>query len=97
MRFEWDETKYRINRAKHGIEFEYAQRVWDDPHHLILIDIDSSEEERWLAIGNIGYMTIVVAVHTYRGDEDDPVIRIISARKATKHERARYEERAFGR
>jgi len=95
MRFEWDENKNRINKSKHGIDFEYAQRVWDDPNFLILIDINSSEEERWLAIGHVGHMSVVVAVHTYRGDDDDPVIRIISARKATKHERTRYEEEAL--
>jgi uncharacterized DUF497 family protein len=97
MRFEWDENKNRINLSKHGVAFEYAQRIWDDPDHLVLIDNGSVDEERWLAIGNIGYATIVVAVHTYRGTENDPVIRIISARKATKHERTNYEKTAFGR
>lgn len=92
MRFEWDENKNRINKSKHGIDFEYARHVWDDPNYLILVDVNSFEEERWLAIGNVGHVSVVVAVHTYRGDEDDPIVRIISARKATRHERTRYEE-----
>jgi uncharacterized protein len=96
MRFEWDSNKNKTNLTKHGIAFEYAQRIWDDPDCLVMLDIGSQDEERWLAIGNIGYMTIVVAVHTYRGDEDDPVIRIISARKATKNERVNYEKNKFG-
>ena len=62
----------------------------------MMIDISSSDEERRLAIGNIGCASVVVVVHTDRGDEDEPVIRIISARKATKHEQARYEKEAFG-
>ena len=97
MRFEWDENKRRINLAKHGIDFEYSMRVWADPHHLIVGDTNSNDEERWIAIGNVGYTAVVVAVHTYRGDEDDYIVRIISARKATKHERINYEKEAFGR
>jgi uncharacterized DUF497 family protein len=88
--------KEPINKRKHGISFEIAMRVWDDPHYLMMIDVSSSDEERWLAIGNIGYASVIVVVHADRGDEDDLVIRVISARKATKHEQARYDKEAFG-
>jgi uncharacterized protein len=96
VRFEWDEEKNRINKRKHGISFEIAVQVWDDPHYLMVIDVSSSDEERWLAVGSIGYASIIVVVHTDRGDAEDPVIPIISARKATKHEQTRYEKEAFG-
>jgi uncharacterized protein len=92
MRFEWDETKNRSNVVKHGIDFEYAKRIWDDINLVTILDINSVEEERWLAIGMIGISSLLVAVHTDRNRDGDDIIRIISARKATKHERSLYEK-----
>ena len=91
MQFEWDENKNRLNKAKHGVSFEYACEIWLDPKHLLLFDGSSISEERWLAIGTVGSYSLVVAVHTHRGTDDQEIVRIISARKATPVERRRYE------
>jgi uncharacterized DUF497 family protein len=90
MQFEWDESKNRINKAKHGISFELATKIWFDLQHLLLVDGSFADEERWLAIGTVGSHTLLVAVHTYRGTEDQETVRIISARKATPNEVRRY-------
>lgn len=92
MRFEWDLEKARRNLAKHGISFEVAQGIWDDPLHVIVPDRFEDGEERWHAIGAINSVVIVVVVHTYPDEEDAHCIRIIGARKATRHERKSYEE-----
>ncbi|MGH8378527.1 MAG: BrnT family toxin [Gammaproteobacteria bacterium] len=91
MRFEWDPGKDEINLAKHGVSFEVATRVFDDPRHLSVKDRHVSGEERWQTLGLVGGMVVLLVAHTYREDDDDEVIRIISARKATTHERQIYE------
>jgi uncharacterized protein len=88
----WDERKSASNLAKHGINFETAQLVFDDPMALTQFDLHSSGEERWQTIGVIGPATIFVA-HT--APENGEPGRIISARKATRHERKAYEEGEF--
>jgi uncharacterized protein len=94
QQFEWDEQKSRSNRNKHRIDFETARSVWADPLMVILPDRMADGEERWHAIGVVGPVTVVVVVHVYP-DLDNPLrIRIIGARKATSHERRRYEEGA---
>jgi uncharacterized DUF497 family protein len=93
MRWTWDPDKARTNLAKHGIGFDLARRVWDDPLHVIVPDRIENGEERWHAIGMVGDVAILVVVHAYRGD-DGGIIRIIGARKATPHERRRYEQEA---
>ncbi|SMF71247.1 hypothetical protein SAMN02982989_3997 [Xaviernesmea oryzae] len=93
-RFEWDAQKARTNKDKHKVSFELAQHIWDDPLHVIIPDTVYEGEERWLAVGSIGPVTVLVAAHVYRGDDVGEVIRIISARRATPHERKRYEEEA---
>lgn len=90
MRFEWDEEKNRSNRAKHKVSFERAKRVFDDPHHLSLRD-DRETEERWLTFGLVDGAVVLVVAHTLEGDDDEEIIRIISARKATRRERERYD------
>lgn len=89
MRFEWDEEKNRINRRKHKISFETAVQAFHDPHALAILDRVVNQEERWLTIGSVGPLIILVVTHTVRED-DDEVILIISARKATPRERAIY-------
>jgi uncharacterized DUF497 family protein len=91
LRFEWDEDKARRNLAKHGIAFDLAKRVWDDPMHVIIPDRIDENEMRWHALGVVGAETLLVVVHVYRG-HDDVNIRIIGARKATRQERRHYEE-----
>ncbi len=95
-RFEWDPQKARINEAKHKISFELAQQIWDDPLRMIIPDAVYDGEERWLAIGLVGPVAMLVVAHVYRDNDLGEVIRIISARKATAHERKRYEhERSY--
>lgn len=92
MRFEWDAEKARSNLVKHGVAFDLARRVWDDPMHVIVPDRVENDELRWHAIGVVGAEMLLVVVHTYR--DDDRCVRIIGARKATRRERRRYEEEA---
>lgn len=94
MKFEWDEDKNRINRAKHGISFDYACEIWLDPSYVIFEDRAWASEERWIAIGLVEGQFVLLAVHTYRGGDED-IVRIISARKATPHEHRRYQEGNF--
>lgn len=91
MRFEWNKAKARSNLAKHGVSFELARRVWDDPLHVILPDRVEDGEQRWHAIGVVGSLTILVVVHVYPDESDETTVRIIGARKATRCERRRYE------
>ena len=92
LRFEWDPRKDAENRRKHGLSFDEAQTVFADEHALLLDDPDhSATEDRFILLGLSAAFRVLVVVHGYR-DRDD-TIRIISARKATKRERQRYDER----
>ena len=88
MQFEWDEQKEKINIKKHGLDFETASRVFDDENRLEWYDENHSEyEDRYITIGLIDDIAcIIMAVYTER----EEVIRIISARRATKQEREMY-------
>ncbi|MFA6020186.1 MAG: BrnT family toxin [Rhodospirillales bacterium] len=92
MRFEWDAAKDRANRNKHGVSFELARQVFEDPFHLSVQDRIEGSEERWQTIGLVGGAAVLLVAHTWREDDGVEVVRIISARKATKQERRRYEE-----
>jgi len=92
MRVEWDEAKNEINRKKHGIAFETAQLVFDDPCCVTFVERLTDGEERWHAIGSIENIIILVVVHTYREEVPDEVVRIISARPATRRERKLYAQ-----
>lgn len=94
MQFEWDPAKARSNLAKHGVSFELACRVWDDPLHVIVPDRVVDGEQRWHAIGMVGNVTVLVVVHSWPRGEEINLARIIGARKATPHERRRYEAEA---
>jgi uncharacterized DUF497 family protein len=90
LRFDWDERKNRGNRTKHGVRFEEAQSAFRDPHGRVFHDPEHSEEDdRFILIGLSSTARPLVVVH-YK--ESDSVIRIISARKATKKEFIFYEE-----
>ena len=96
MRWIWDDNKNRANKRKHGLGFDTARLVFDDPMMAHRLDVDSVEE-RWLTIGAIGGLVLVVA-HTWPKPEAESGIevgRIISARKATVRERRVYEEENF--
>ena len=92
--FEFDPAKAAANVAKHGVSFELAQTVWDDPLHLIVPDRVADGERRYHAIGLVGHVVLLVVVHMYPGGEDEDRVRIIGARRATRHERRRYEDEA---
>jgi|SRR6266403_2268055 len=92
MRLEWDEAKNRRNLAKHCISFETAKLVFEDPHALSIQDRAVEDEERWQTLGMIGGLVVVLVAHTYREENGEEVIRLISARKATPLERRAYEE-----
>lgn len=92
MRLEWDEQKSRSNLAKHKVSFETARFVFDDPWALSVPDRVVEDEERWQTLGLVAGTVVLLVAHTYREEEGDEVIRIISARKATRHERRVYEE-----
>ena len=92
MHFEWDENKDRTNRAKHGVSFETARLVFDDPLHISMEDRSENGEERWRTLGLAGSVVLLVVAHTYRDSDAGEALRIISARKATKGERIRYEQ-----
>ena len=91
MQFEWDENKNKINQRKHRISFDEVTSVFRDAFAIVFDDPDHSEnEERFLIIGTSDKRGICLVSHCYRGQ--DQVIRIISARKATKTESNIYEE-----
>lgn len=91
VQFEWDERKNKTNREKHGVWFEEAQTVFEDNNARVFFDkTHSSHEERYLIIGLSFSSRIIMVVHCFR--QNDQIIRIISARKATKKERSVYEK-----
>ena len=91
IRFEWDTNKNEINKKKHNVSFEEAQTVFYDERALVIDDPEHSiEEERFIILGFSEKANLLVVCHCYR--ESDSVIRIISARKATKTEQSYYEE-----
>lgn len=92
--FEWDSKKARSNLHKHGIRFEDAVQVFDDPYHLSRQERYQNGEWRRQSIGLMyGIIVILVAHNTVRYESGDEIIRIISARKADRRERNRYERR----
>ena len=92
IRFEWDEEKNLVNQKKHHLSFETASLVFDDPLHRSIFDQIVDREERWKTICLVQGLAMVVVAHTYREDDGEIVIRIISARRTTRHERRKYEE-----
>jgi len=92
LRFEWDEKKYTLNQSKHGISFLEAQSAFADENGLLLDDPDhSAEEARYLLLGMSSKLRLLVISHTYR--REDLIVRIISARKATRMEQRQYWSR----
>ncbi|MGA3279530.1 MAG: BrnT family toxin [Smithella sp.] len=92
LRFEWDEKKYNLNQRKHGISFLEAQTAFSDENGLLLDDPDHSlEEDRYIILGMSSKLRLLVIFHTYR--KEDLIVRIISARKATRMEQRQYWSR----
>jgi uncharacterized DUF497 family protein len=93
--FGWDEAKNRRNQRKHGVRFQDARRVFDDPNALMALDDVERGEERWRAIGRVDAITVVVVAYAVRIRAETEAIRIISARKASQEEFDRYEAQTF--
>ena len=92
MRFEWDNSKNKENIKKHNVSFNDAKEVFDDPLHIAILDERFSYfEERWITLGETNKQKLLVVANLYFDDNDEEVIRIISAREATKHEQRQYE------
>jgi hypothetical protein len=89
MPFEWNENKGERNLSKHGVSFEEAKTVFDDPLYVDFYDPDHSEdEERYLIVGESNQGRVLIVSYTERGNS----IRLISAREVTRTEREAYEE-----
>ncbi len=95
-RFEWDAAKAEGNRLKHGLTFDTALRAFDDPFALSVQDRLEDGEARWNTLGLVdGYLLLLVAHTVYEVSEDGAeveIVRIISARRADRSERRRYED-----
>jgi uncharacterized DUF497 family protein len=89
VQFEWDSAKATSNLSKHGISFNEARTVFDDPLYVDFYDPDHSDEEhRYIIIGESQQGRLLMVSYTERGD----TIRIISSREVTPSEREAYEE-----
>ena len=89
LRFEWDPRKAAANVRKHGVTFADAQTVFGDEQARLIDDPDhSSDEERFLILGLAAGLRLLVVAHCYR--KAGGVIRIISARRATRDEQRFY-------
>lgn len=92
LHFEWDEEKNALNKRKHRGSFEEARTAFYDEHALVIADPDHSEDEdRFILLGLSSSLRLLVVCHCYRQNEN--VIRIFSARKATRAEQTQYEDR----
>jgi uncharacterized DUF497 family protein len=89
LHFEWDEAKAKVNIAKHGVSFDEAKTVFYDDRARLIADPDHSEgEERFILLGCSSGLRLLIVCHCYR--TKDGVIRLISARRATKREAVFY-------
>lgn len=90
-KFEWDETKAESNQQKHGVSFTEAETVFYDPNALMLYDENHSlDEDRYIMLGVSSSLRLLVVCHVPR--QNNEVIRIFSARTATKQERQQYRD-----
>ncbi|HAM53344.1 MAG TPA: hypothetical protein DCP92_22615 [Nitrospiraceae bacterium] len=93
MEFEWNENKNKEDIKKHGISFEEATEVFHDPLHISIMDRRFDYfDERWITIGSTKTGNFIVLGHLYYLTENgEEVIKIITARKATRKEKKQYE------
>jgi uncharacterized protein len=94
VKFVWDISKAESNRRKHGVTFDEATEIFFDPQSVTYPDeMHSIDEDRFLTLGKSKKLRLLLVVHTEVDSIDnDVIIRIISARKASKEERLNYEE-----
>jgi hypothetical protein len=89
--FEWDARKAAVNRTKHGVSFEESVTVFGDPDALDGPDLrHSADESRFLRLGRAATGRVLIVADTVRRRDDGESIRIISARRASRKERAAY-------
>ena len=92
IRFTWDPRKDKANQKKHGVSFQEGRSAFYDPNARVIHDPDRShDEDRFVLLGVSFKLRALVVCHAYR--EEDEVIRIISARKATRKEQQQYREK----
>lgn len=90
LHFSWNETKAAANRRKHGVDFREASTVFLDDFARLIEDAEHSvDEDRFILLGLSAHVRMLVVCHCYRRGNE---IRIISARKASKHEQSQYWE-----
>ena len=93
IRFEWDPLKAQANVRKHRISFEMASHVFSDPDAVVNHDRIEGGERRWQTLGMVSGVLLVLVAHSVEFEEDDTeVVRIISARRADRKEKQRYEK-----
>ena len=93
MIVEWDKVKNALNIQNHGISFEEAKEVFDDPLHIAKLDFRYNYfEERWITLGATSQYKLIVVAHMLFDENNEEVIRIISARKANTKEVNIYEQ-----
>jgi uncharacterized DUF497 family protein len=91
--FECDPLKARANERKHGVSFEMARHAFDDPDALVGHDRIEGGERRWQRLGLVGGALLLLVAHTVEFEDDEgEIVRIISARRAERKERRRYEK-----
>lgn len=96
MRFEWDEEKEQLNIRKHGIDFDTASTIFEDPHQLTRPDWSESGDDRWQTLGTVeGALLLLLVIHKVRFEDDEEFVRIISARRAEPFERRAYGNGCF--
>ena len=92
MKFEWDNNKNTINQKIHGLTFELAREVFDDPLQISKMDFRYNyREERWITLGSTKNAKILVVANLFFTDDGEEIIRIISARHANVKEIKTYE------
>jgi uncharacterized protein len=92
VRIIWDQNKNQSNKVKHKVSFELASLVFEDPFHLSILERIENGEERWQTMGIVGSVVLLLVAHTSIELDGEEVVRIISARKATRKERQKYEK-----
>ena len=90
LQFCWDDRKNKQNQRKHGVSFEAATLVFSDPFHITAQDREVDGEPRWQTIGMVGNLQLLLVAHAEHETQNEVILRIISARKATRSERRIY-------
>lgn len=92
--FDWDDNKAAINLGKHGVDFREAMTVMLDPLAMTFFDSEHSEDEdRWVSVGRSSEGALLLVVHTFVATgPSSALVRIITARAATRNERQQYEQ-----